>query len=532
MHSPSRPVAVKDQQGWKVPPCISNWKNPKGYNIPLEKRLGVCKKFRLMIILQALNVAERKAREAVAMRSKLQKEILMKEKDRREQELRALAQKARSEGSGRAPPPSFIITAESNTMDGDEMKLDNQTMIESKRENETREERLVREKVRGERRTERKRERRLEAKDVAMGKKSKITRDRDRDISEKVALRMANTGAGCGGEVMYDQRLFNQEKGMDSGFAADDQYNVYGKKLCTAKSTFDSIYKPKKDTDTNMYGGEDEQLDRVLKTDRFRPDKGFAGANETAGPRENPIEFEKEPDPFDLDHFWTKEGFAFAHCTTCKAPYHLRVYGAADRKWRTLKFHFFVTRDIVFTFAAVQLVIASLAYLAYFTDSYQQFGLHSSWGFTGGLSFYYICGNSQDKIIYLNVCVWIDCYSFQPISVYYHTTHSDGWEWTCTPSSFIITAESNMMDGDEMKLDDQTMIESKRENETREERLVREKVRGERRTERKRERRLEAKDVAMGKKSKITRDRDRDISEKVVLGMAKHWSRAWGRGNI
>lgn len=39
-------------------------------------------------------------------------------------------------------------------------------------------------------------------------KKSKITRDRERDISEKVALGMANVGGG--GEVQYDQRLFNQ----------------------------------------------------------------------------------------------------------------------------------------------------------------------------------------------------------------------------------------------------------------------------------------------------------------------------------
>ncbi|KAL0915803.1 hypothetical protein M5K25_013260 [Dendrobium thyrsiflorum] len=30
MHSPPRPVTVKDQQDWKIPPCISNWKNPKG----------------------------------------------------------------------------------------------------------------------------------------------------------------------------------------------------------------------------------------------------------------------------------------------------------------------------------------------------------------------------------------------------------------------------------------------------------------------------------------------------------------------
>ena len=40
MHSPPRPVTVKDQQDWKIPPCISNWKNPKGYTIPLYKRLA------------------------------------------------------------------------------------------------------------------------------------------------------------------------------------------------------------------------------------------------------------------------------------------------------------------------------------------------------------------------------------------------------------------------------------------------------------------------------------------------------------
>ena len=40
MHSPPRKVTVKDMQYWKVPPCVSNWKNAKGYTIPLEKRLA------------------------------------------------------------------------------------------------------------------------------------------------------------------------------------------------------------------------------------------------------------------------------------------------------------------------------------------------------------------------------------------------------------------------------------------------------------------------------------------------------------
>ncbi|KAL2905982.1 E3 ubiquitin-protein ligase MARCH1 [Bienertia sinuspersici] len=88
-----------------------------------------------------------------------------------------------------------------------------------------------------------------------------------------------------------------------------------------------------------------------------------------------------------------KEGFAFAHCTTCKAPYYLRVHALADRKWRTLKFRFFVTRDILFIFLAVQLVITSLAYIVYMVDGYQEFWLQQYWGFAKHISFYYICGN-------------------------------------------------------------------------------------------------------------------------------------------
>ncbi|KAL8143913.1 hypothetical protein V2J09_016945 [Rumex salicifolius] len=167
IHSPPRPVTVKDQQDWKIPPCISNWKNPKGYTIPLDKRLAAAdgRGLRDDVVqindnfAQALYVAERKAREAVATRTKLQKEMAMKEEERRERELRALAEKARAERTGK-------------------------------------EGREQREKIREERR----RERRL---DASMGKKNKITRrDRDRDVSEIVALGMASAG-----EVMYDQRL-------------------------------------------------------------------------------------------------------------------------------------------------------------------------------------------------------------------------------------------------------------------------------------------------------------------------------------
>jgi SNW domain-containing protein 1 len=116
MHSPPRPVTVKDQQDWKIPPCISNWKNPKGYTIPLAKRLAADGRGLQEVqindnfakLSESLYVAEQKAREAVQMHSKVQRELILKEKERKEQELRALAQKARMERSG-APPPSVSV---------------------------------------------------------------------------------------------------------------------------------------------------------------------------------------------------------------------------------------------------------------------------------------------------------------------------------------------------------------------------------------------------------------------------------------
>jgi SNW domain-containing protein 1 len=40
MRSPPRKLTLQDQLDWKIPPCISNWKNAQGYTIPLEMRLS------------------------------------------------------------------------------------------------------------------------------------------------------------------------------------------------------------------------------------------------------------------------------------------------------------------------------------------------------------------------------------------------------------------------------------------------------------------------------------------------------------
>ncbi|KAK4708299.1 hypothetical protein R3W88_029224 [Solanum pinnatisectum] len=261
MHSPPRPVTVKDQQDWKIPHCISNWKNPKGYTIPLDKRLAVDGSGGIEEVkindnfpklAETLYVATEKATEAIAMRSKVHREIILKEKEKKEMELQELVRKASAE----------IAAGLKNDVGHYEG-------------------RLRRDKISKERPQER---RLMEAKD-----------EMETVISAKVALGMASTSRGCGETMMYDQRLFNQEKGMDSGFADDDAYNLYDKALFTAQST---LYRPKKDVDSDTYGEQQQE-----KITRSKPDNAFAGTSERTGPRDRPVEF--EADPFGLDQFWT-----------------------------------------------------------------------------------------------------------------------------------------------------------------------------------------------------------------------------------
>ncbi|KAF3574558.1 hypothetical protein F2Q69_00063552 [Brassica cretica] len=82
-----------------------------------------------------------------------------------------------------------------------------------------------------------------------------------------------------------------------------------------------------------------------------------------------------------LDHWRSvKEGFAFSHCTTCKAQFHLRVESFEDNNsWRSnswrrkVKFRLFVARDVLLVFLAVQTVIAVMAGLAYMMDKDGEF---------------------------------------------------------------------------------------------------------------------------------------------------------------
>lgn len=308
LHAPPTKLSKEERDAWNVPACISNWKNTRGYTIPLDKRLAADGRGlrehsinpNFATLSESLYVAERQARQEVRMRAQVQKRLVLKEKEEREEELRNLANQARMERSGGTVSGTVQERTVDTTGGGAISSEDEDSVVappvSSKPVAETDEEVAARqrERLRQERKKERERELRLENNQEL--KKQRL--EAERDVSEKVALGVhTGHGGGLGGQV--DSRLYNQSAGMDSGFGAEDEYNTYSKPLFDRQGvSSSSIYRPTRgETEYNA----DEQYDKLVEgaTSKFQPDKGFAGAeggrgHVSAGSRSAPVQFEKE----------------------------------------------------------------------------------------------------------------------------------------------------------------------------------------------------------------------------------------------
>merc|ERR1712045_321112 len=158
-----------------------------------------------------------------------------------------------------------------------------------------------RDDLRNERHRDRARQRNIDR--AAPERRSKLERGRERDISEQIALGIPAKTAGASGEGLFDSRLFNQSRGLGSGYGDDEGYNVYSEPWRKESNLASNIYRPGKNIDKEAYGGQ-EELDELRKTNRFVPDKEFSGTDRTTAGRSGPVQFEKdEDDPFGLDQF-------------------------------------------------------------------------------------------------------------------------------------------------------------------------------------------------------------------------------------
>lgn len=282
MHSPPRKLTAEDQEMWRIPPPVSNWKNPKGFTVPLDKRLAADGRGLQDISIndkhaqfaEAVKMAERHAREEVQQRAVMQQRLAEKEKAQKEENLRSLAQKAREDraGAGRARRDSGDTRSRSRSRDSrysDSDASDSDGSEDSVRE---------REKARREKRKEEERKLRQ----TRMGAERRVqvmAREQNRDISEKIALGLAKPTQSK--ETMYDSRLFNQTSGFDSGFNED---NHYDKPLFAAQAGINDIYRPRAnlDDEEDAEAG-DKEMAKIQKTSRFGDALGkgtFKGAGD------------------------------------------------------------------------------------------------------------------------------------------------------------------------------------------------------------------------------------------------------------
>ncbi|WAQ87189.1 hypothetical protein PtA15_8A90 [Puccinia triticina] len=336
LRNPPRKITSDDQKAWIIPPCISNWKNNKGYTIPLDKRLAADGRglqdthINDMFgqLSESLHVTGTQAREAVRERLLLEQRLAQKKMEHKEENLRQLAQRVREERSG--TPRVVAGASKANNMsaalagyasdtdsedDGGSERggrrsekaggddIDDHGGSQDLDEDAAR----ARDGLRKERRKEREREMRMSN----MGREKRaqyFARTQSGDVAEKIPLGRAKPTIST--ESMIDSRLFNQEK-LAGSFGDEDSYNIYDRPLFPA-SAAPAIYKRggAAATDERYCGATGESIGHVIRNHRFGlgvAGKGFEGA-ELQESRVGPVQFERDTplmasDPFAIDAF-------------------------------------------------------------------------------------------------------------------------------------------------------------------------------------------------------------------------------------
>ncbi|KAK4953962.1 mRNA splicing protein [Elasticomyces elasticus] len=312
MHSPPRKLTAEDQEAWRIPPPVSNWKNPKGYTVPLDKRLAadgrglqdVTINDKFAQFAEGLNTADRHAREEVQQRQRMQQRLAEKEKEAKEEHLRMLAQKARQDREAAlGPAAGGNARSRSRSVDSRSSYSGSSRSGSRSPSPDPNADLKDRERIRAERRQTAQRE--LRQKNMGHERRIQmLARDQNRDVSEKVALGLAKPTQSK--ETMYDSRLFNQTSGFAAGFNED---NHYDKPLFAERDALNSIYRPNVGQDEDEEDG-GETLEKIQGANRFEtlgkaPKEGFRGT-ETTEARSGPVQFERDrggeaKDPFGVD---------------------------------------------------------------------------------------------------------------------------------------------------------------------------------------------------------------------------------------
>jgi SNW domain-containing protein 1 len=335
--SPPRKLTLKDQLEFKVPPCISNWKNPKGYTIPIEMRLSadgrtlktptVNEKF--SHFTNALHLSEKQAKKELQEKARIQRTLKYREMQKKEEEMRQRAREAREEkdkifkreeiedsdsdsSSDESPKKRVfdkMLESELSSQKSHRKKKSKKKSKKSKKtkkikkkkskkskkklefnrpgqkvklSKEERQRNIIRHTIK----REAEREHRLSK---VSSQKGKMIREKERELAEKLALGQHVSGGNTGG-LGFDDRLMNMDSGLDSGFKGSSNPELYDKPLFTQQIKH-NIYAGAQEALDNDVEDEEEidyfgRIEKVTKNRRKNKKK--------EGPiRRAPVEFEK-----------------------------------------------------------------------------------------------------------------------------------------------------------------------------------------------------------------------------------------------
>ncbi|KAK8870849.1 SNW domain-containing protein 1 [Tritrichomonas musculus] len=201
---PIKKLTPEEEEYWRVPTCVSNWRNPAGYVIPMDKRVGAdARRFeqpglsdKFANYAKALDIASSSINESIAQRSMIERQLQQKKKRDEEEKMREEARRINEQ--------KRQLNKAKNT---EEKKIDE--ILEEAREQRKR----ITRKMRSNRA-------------LANENGSMLS---GRDTSAQVPLGVAVTTHTVDDE--FDAQLFDKTGGVDVGYQDEDNYDVYDKPL-------------------------------------------------------------------------------------------------------------------------------------------------------------------------------------------------------------------------------------------------------------------------------------------------------------
>ena len=246
-------------------------------------------------------MTEKQARKEIEERNKLQESIKMNDNIKKERELTEAAKEAREKKIALAVSNiSSVLTTKTDDTGVLLGKKSNRNDISSLTDQKLEDEKEERNKLRNIRKKEIERDRRIE---VAGTKKAKLTRDVDRDISEKIALGQAQPSK----ESMVDARLYNQVTGLETGFKEEEDYDLYDKPLFVDRTNA-SIYRNiKANSNIEDGGNNDISESKKLMQKIYKRGNMFEGTDISNSQGGKKIEFESNKEEYGLNNIHKKK---------------------------------------------------------------------------------------------------------------------------------------------------------------------------------------------------------------------------------